>query len=97
MRLSEEDVRHIADLARLDLADGEVADFRDQLSSVIGFVEKLGEADTEGIEPMSHTVELHNMFRDDAAIACDGAVRDDIVEAFPEKDDDLLKVKAVFS
>jgi len=97
MRLSEEDVRHIAELARLELTDGELGDFQDQLSSIIGFVEKLGEADTDGIEPMSHTVELHNVFREDEALPCDPRVRDGVVAVFPDKEDDLLKVKAVFS
>ena len=97
MHLSKEEVKHIADLARLDLAGDEQADFSERLSSVLEFVHKLGEVDTEGIEPMSHSIELHNTFREDEVAPRDDASRAAIVEAFPDREDDLLKVKAVFS
>lgn len=97
MRLTGEDIRHIAALARLDLTEDEIEQFGVQLSSILGFVDKLSEVDTEGVEPMSHSIEVHNRLRKDEVYGCDAETRDALVECFPESEEDLLKVKAVFS
>ena len=97
MKLTAEQVDHIAKLARLDLSEEEKGSFQKQLSSILEYVGKLGAVDALDVEPMSHTVELHNVLREDEARDCGDDVRRRCLEAFPDKEGDLLKVKAVFS
>lgn len=56
MAITRTDVEKIAELARLDLTPGETDLFTEQLSSIIGHVEKLNELDTADVPPMSHCV-----------------------------------------
>ena len=63
--VSEDTVRHIALLARLECTDGEIRRFAGDLNDILAYVEKLRELDTRGIEPTSHALWLRNVFRDD--------------------------------
>lgn len=63
--IDEKQVREVAMLARLDLTDSEVSEFAGQLSEILTYVEKLGELDTEGVEPLAHSLPVKNVFRDD--------------------------------
>ena len=63
--LSRGDVEKVALLARLKLNDAELDRMTQQLGSILGYVERLGEVDTSGVEPMAHAVERTNVFRDD--------------------------------
>lgn len=97
MSLTPEEVQKIADLAKLELADEEKESFRGQLSSILEYVGKLSEVDTGQAEPMSHIVPVLNVLREDEVSPCAAGSRDAAIGAFPEKEDDMLKVKAVFS
>lgn len=63
--LSEDDVRKVAELARLNLSEQEVAELRPQLSKLIDYVAVLDEVDTDEVEPMVHAIEQTNVFRED--------------------------------
>ena len=63
--LSHDDVRHIAKLARLNLSDEEVAKFSTDLTSILQYIEKLQEVDTEGVEPTEQVTGMTNSFRED--------------------------------
>ncbi len=63
--LTNEEVAHVAKLSNLKLNKGEIAKFRRQLASVIGFVKKLQEVNTENVEPTSQTTGLVNVMRKD--------------------------------
>jgi aspartyl-tRNA(Asn)/glutamyl-tRNA(Gln) amidotransferase subunit C len=65
MSLTREDVEKIALLSRLRLSDAEVTTLTEQLSHVVGYVESLGELDTENVQPMAHAIEVTNVFRED--------------------------------
>ena len=65
MKLTPEEVRRVAALARLELSPEEVDRFSGQLSVVLDFINTLNELDTSGIEPMSHALEINNVFRED--------------------------------
>ncbi len=66
-RIDEKQVREVAMLGRLELSDDEVTMFASQLSEILSYVEKLGELDTEGVEPLAHSLPIKNVFRDDVA------------------------------
>ena len=59
------DVSYVAELARLELTDEEKAVFQPQLESIVKYVEKISEVDTEGVAPMMHGREIVKSFRDD--------------------------------
>ncbi len=65
MKISKEEIEHIAVLARLTLPEEEKELFGSQLSSILDYMEKLNELDTKGIEPTSHVLTLSNVMRDD--------------------------------
>jgi len=65
MKISGDEIEHIATLARLSLSEEEKALFGTQLSSILGYMEKLNELDTAQIEPTSHVLPLSNVMRDD--------------------------------
>ena len=65
MSLSADEVRHIAKLARLELADGELAATQAKLNGIFGLIEEMQAVNTDGVEPMSHPQELAQRLRDD--------------------------------
>ena len=64
--VSEETIRHIALLSRLEFTDSEIQKFAAELNKILGYVDKLRELDTEDIPPTSHALRLKNVFREDA-------------------------------
>lgn len=65
MKITQEDVKHIARLSRLYLSDEETSTFGGQLNSIIEYVEQLNGLDTSSVEPTSHVIPLNNVMRDD--------------------------------
>jgi aspartyl-tRNA(Asn)/glutamyl-tRNA(Gln) amidotransferase subunit C len=65
LKISKEEIEHIAVLARLSLPEEEKELFGSQLSNILDYMEKLNELDTKGIEPTSHVLTLSNVMRDD--------------------------------
>jgi len=57
MSLSDDEVRHIARLARLDLAPAEVQPVAERLNRILGLIEQMSAVDTKGIEPMAHPLD----------------------------------------
>jgi aspartyl-tRNA(Asn)/glutamyl-tRNA(Gln) amidotransferase subunit C len=66
MRLTPEEVEHVALLARLELTEEERERFTTQLNSILEHFEQLRQLDTTGVPAMSHAVAISNVFRDDA-------------------------------
>jgi aspartyl-tRNA(Asn)/glutamyl-tRNA(Gln) amidotransferase subunit C len=62
-------VAYVAELARIELTPEEQRLFQRQLETIVGYVEKIGELDLDGIEPTRHGQNLVNVFREDRAIA----------------------------
>ncbi|HEY9191649.1 MAG TPA: Asp-tRNA(Asn)/Glu-tRNA(Gln) amidotransferase subunit GatC [Methyloversatilis sp.] len=71
MSLTDQEVRHIAKLARIELADAQLERTRSQLSSMLGLIEQLQSIDTTGVEPMAHATDLVLRLRDDAVTESD--------------------------
>ena len=65
MEITEKLVTYVAELAHLKLDDAARAQAADDLARMIGYVDKLAELDTEGVEPMSHAFPVTNVFRED--------------------------------
>lgn len=69
MSITRQDIEKVALLARLQLTEAEVSTMTKQLGQIVAYVDQLAEADTEGVEPMAHAMEVHNVFKDDRVAA----------------------------
>ena len=67
MKISKQDVEHVAKLARLEITETEKDAFSQQLSSILTYVEKLKTLNTKGVEPTATVLEQVNVFREDKA------------------------------
>ena len=65
MKLTEEQVRWVAHLARLELSPPELTALTPQLAAIVAYVDQLGQLDTQGVEPLAHALPVSNVFRDD--------------------------------
>ena len=64
-----------------------------ELAQIVGYVDQLGEVDTDGIEPMAHAVEAANVFRDD--VVAESLPRDEALANAPHRDERGYLVPAV--
>jgi aspartyl-tRNA(Asn)/glutamyl-tRNA(Gln) amidotransferase subunit C len=69
--LTLDEVRRIADLARIEVPDGEVAALQQQLNGIFGLIEQMRAVDTAGVEPMAHAIDLTQRLREDAVTETD--------------------------
>lgn len=65
MKITPEEVRYVAKLARLSLSEAEVEKTTLQLDTILSYVEKLGELDTTSVLPTTHALDIRNAFRED--------------------------------
>ncbi len=93
MRLTNEEVRHIALLARIGMTDEEVEQMKDQLSNILEHFDVLSQVDTKGIEPTGHSVDVTSVMREDKARG--SYPREEILANVPNREDDRIRVKAV--
>ena len=94
--LTKEQVQKIASLARIEITNTEAEKYSKELSDILVFVEKLDEADTENIEPISHITGAKNVMREDKIAEYSSETKENIINNFPERKDRFDKVKAVF-
>lgn len=95
--VSRKDVSHIARLARIELAPDEAIAFERELSAILDFVAKLGEADTEGVEPSSGGTTLESVMREDGiSIPKSSETGPALIAAAPARRDGYVEVRAVF-
>ncbi|MBM4764540.1 Asp-tRNA(Asn)/Glu-tRNA(Gln) amidotransferase subunit GatC [Bacillus sp. B15-48] len=92
-RISAEQVKHVAHLARLAITEEEVNKFTQQLDKIITYAEQLNELDTENIEPTSHVLEIKNVMRED--VAKPGLEIDQVLKNAPDHQDRQIKVPPI--
>jgi aspartyl-tRNA(Asn)/glutamyl-tRNA(Gln) amidotransferase subunit C len=91
--ISREDVEHVARLARLHLSDEERARIQDQLSGILGYIDKLRALDVDGVEPTTHAVPLVNVMRDDEVRPC--LPREEMLANAPDRSSDFFRVPRI--
>lgn len=64
-KISREEVRHVAQLARLELSEMEEVRMTEQMNSILSYMDKLNELDTSNIPSTTHAIQLENVFRED--------------------------------
>lgn len=93
MSLSRQEVEKVSLLGRLLLSPGELDRMTSQLGQIVGYVEQLGQLDTEQVEPMAHAVEMKNVFRaDEIRPSLDRTVA---LANAPQRDEECYLVPAV--
>ena len=93
MKISAEEVRHVAKLARLEVAPETVEKLAGQLATILEYVEKLSEVDTRNVPATSHAIALTNAFREDVVQA--HLPRDTALENAPAQEDGSFVVPKV--
>ena len=93
MALDKEDVVKIAHLARLQVADSEIDATTERLSSILGMIEQLQAAPTDGIEPMAHPTDAVQRLRED--VVTESNHRDQYQSIAPATEDGLCLVPQV--
>ena len=93
MKISEEEVKHIAGLARLKFNDEEVQKLTKDLGSIVEFAETLNEINVEGITPTAHILDIKNVFRKDELK--ESYNREELLKNAPSKDAGCISVPKV--
>ncbi|MFC0523657.1 Asp-tRNA(Asn)/Glu-tRNA(Gln) amidotransferase subunit GatC [Pontibacillus salicampi] len=92
-RISKEQVKHVAHLARLHVSEDEADMFTKQLDDIITFAEQLNELDTDHVEPTTHVLDLKNVMRKDEPK--EWISQEDALKNAPEKQDGQFRVPSV--
>ncbi|MCX6738151.1 MAG: Asp-tRNA(Asn)/Glu-tRNA(Gln) amidotransferase subunit GatC [Candidatus Parcubacteria bacterium] len=91
-----EQVKHIAELARMSFTEKELEKFQKDLSAILDYVDKLKEINIDGVSPTSHSIDLKNITRIDEVKESDDELADDLINLAPHKKGRFIKVKPVF-
>ena len=92
-KLTENQVRHVAKLARLNCSDEQIANFTHQLDAIIQYVGQLEQLDTTNVEPLAHCLPVHNVFRADQITA--SLTSDQALANAPQSDGEFFSVPKV--
>ena len=93
MKISREDVEHVANLARLDLSEADITTFVGQIGEILNHVDSLKKVDAQGVVGTSHAISLSNAFRDDEV--SEPADREVSLTNAPESEDGCFVVPKI--
>lgn len=82
MKITEKEVEHVAELARLEVNAEEKQQLTEQMNRILMYMDKLNELNTEGVPPTSHAIDLNNAFREDVVL--ESMERTDTLKNAPE-------------
>jgi len=93
MSVTSQQVRHIAKLARIGMDDAQIEALVPELNNILGWVEQLGEVNTDGVEPLTAVIDQKLRLRDDEVTA--GDCRDDVLANAPNAQHGFFAVPKV--
>lgn len=93
MSVDQTTVKRVAKLARIAISDERAESMRDELNTILGFVEQLSEVDVEGVEPMTSVIDMTMRRRGDEVT--DGSKAEDVVANAPAGEDNFFMVPKV--
>lgn len=93
--ISNKEVKHIAELARLSLSEAELKKMRKELASILDYIELLKEADVSKSEPTSHVIPVTNVMREDILSDREPEARNNILGQLPSREGDFCKVREI--
>ncbi|MBM7621969.1 aspartyl-tRNA(Asn)/glutamyl-tRNA(Gln) amidotransferase subunit C [Bacillus tianshenii] len=92
-RISEDQVKHVAHLARLAINEEEAVMFTSQLDAIISFAEQLNELDTDHVPPTTHVLPMKNIMRDD--VPKEGLPVDEVLKNAPDHKNGQIRVPSI--
>jgi len=92
-RITVEDVRKVAQLARLEIPEEKIATYAVQLERILDYVGHLEQVDTEGVPPTTRAVEVVNVTRDDLVEPT--PVREELLDLAPQREGDFFRVPRI--
>jgi aspartyl-tRNA(Asn)/glutamyl-tRNA(Gln) amidotransferase subunit C len=92
-KITIDEVKYVANLARLAITEEEAEKFTDQLDRIIGFAEQLNELNTDNVEPTSHVLDIKNVMREDIAEA--GLPVEEVLKNAPEHENGQIRVPSI--
>lgn len=90
MNINQETVQYVAALAKLTVSEDEQGRIAKDLERILEYIGTMNELNTEGIEPMSHVLPIHNVFRED--VVTNDSVRDELLKHAPKSKDGCFVV-----
>lgn len=93
MSVSKDDVRYVANLARLRLTDDEIDQFQTDMNKILEYMDQLNQVDTSQVEPLEHVLELPAVYRPD--VAKTPLSHEDALKNAPDADSDHFRVPRV--
>ncbi len=93
--ISDETIEYVGILAKLELSDEEKEQAKKDMGSMLDYIDKLNELDTDGVEPMSHVFPVQNVFREDEVV--NGDDRENMLKNAPQKKDGTYMVPKTFA
>ena len=94
VKLTRDEVRHVAELAKLQLSEAELDEYAGQLGQILTYAQQVQSVDTGAVPPTPHILPLSNVLADDAAQACLSTA--EAVDNAPDAEDGYFRVIAVF-
>jgi len=94
-KITAEDVRKVAHLARLALPDEKITTYTGQLERILEYVAHLEAVDTEGVPPTTRAVEVVNVTRNDALAST--PVREELLDLAPQREGDFFRVPRILA
>lgn len=92
--ISDETIDYVGILAKLELSAEEKEQAKKDMGRMLDYIDKLGELDTDGVEPMSHVFSVQNVFRED--VVTNGDRRDEILQNAPSEKDGMFMAPRTF-
>jgi len=93
MKVDREEVEYVATLARIELGEEEKELYSEQMSTILGFFDRLREVDTENVQPTSHVVDLVNAYRSDQVRPGPGV--EEVLKNTPDRADRFFRVPKI--
>lgn len=93
-QISQDDVRHLAQLSSLQLSDQELSDLQQDIAGILNYIEQLSELDTVNVQPTYQVTDLENVWREDEVME-DEVTREQLLALAPESVNNQVKVPKV--
>ena len=94
-KITADDVRKVAHLARLDLPEDKITTYTGQLERILDYVDQLQSVDTDGVPPTTRAVEVVNVTRQDKVVATE--VREELLDQAPLREGDVFRVPKILA
>jgi len=94
-KITADDVRKVAQLARLALPEEKITTYTGQLERILEYVAHLETVDTEGVPPTTRAVEVVNMTREDVVTST--SVREELLDEAPQREGDFIRVPKILA